>query len=140
MPHPLTYSASQIGELLEVSSRRLQQLAAEGVIPKPAKRGRYDLAATVRGYVGFLRNRVTNTPGGELRDQQIRETKERADKLALENERRRGVLVESETVFKTYENVFIVFRSKVLASTMTDFEKEELLNELRGLKVRDFIE
>jgi len=50
---PDLFAGATISRLLNITERRLRQLAAEGVIPK-ADRGRYPLAATVRGYVIYL--------------------------------------------------------------------------------------
>ena len=59
-----THPASDMADLPGVSSRRLQQLANEGAIPKPAKRGQYNLVATVRGYINFLRDRAAGKASG----------------------------------------------------------------------------
>lgn len=77
---------------------------------------------------------------GDLRGEQTRLAKESADAKALENEKRRGVLVESEDVYRHYEGVFVTIRQKTLASSMTDEEKDEFLNDLRSLKSRVYTE
>lgn len=46
-----------IASLLELTVRRVQQLAAEGVIPK-AVHGKYSLAGCVRGYVRYLKGQI----------------------------------------------------------------------------------
>lgn len=48
------YGADVIAKLLEITPRRLQQLAKDGYIPK-ASRGKYSLVGAVQGYVRFLR-------------------------------------------------------------------------------------
>ncbi|KTS12886.1 hypothetical protein NS228_25185 [Methylobacterium indicum] len=50
-----TVSAADGALLLKLTPRRLQQLAAEGVIPKAA-RGRYPLAGLIQGYAGYLQD------------------------------------------------------------------------------------
>ena len=52
-----TYPVSVIAKLLKLTERRVQQLSKEGVIPK-AEHGRYELAAAVQGYVGYLQERI----------------------------------------------------------------------------------
>ena len=51
------YPVSTIAKLFNLTERRVQQLASDGVIPK-ADRGKYDLVACVRGYIGFLQDRA----------------------------------------------------------------------------------
>jgi hypothetical protein len=77
---------------------------------------------------------------GDYRAEKTREARENADRLALENEKRRGALLDADAVYKHYEGVFVVYRAKTLASSMSDDEKEELLHELRGLKAKLFTE
>lgn len=77
---------------------------------------------------------------GDLHGEQLRKTREEADKLALANEKERGNLVETAAVYKALEGVFVAVRQKILASSLLEEEKDELLNELRGLKDRDFTE
>lgn len=63
---PGTMSAAQAAALLDLTERRVQQLAREGVIPK-ASHGRYPVAGAVRGYIGYLRDEVrrsTETAAG----------------------------------------------------------------------------
>lgn len=47
------FPAGVIARLLNITERRLQQLAKQGVVPKSA-RGRYPLAGTIRAYIKFL--------------------------------------------------------------------------------------
>ena len=70
---------------------------------------------------------------GDIRGEQLRKTKEEADKLALANHRQRNELVETSLVIKFCQGIGIVIRQKLLASSMTDDEKDELLGELRKL-------
>lgn len=50
----VTCSPGLLGGLLDLSPRQIQKLAAQGIIPKAAH-GNYLLAASIRGYVQFLR-------------------------------------------------------------------------------------
>lgn len=47
--------AEMMARLLEVTPRRLNQLANEGRIPRP-NNGRYPLVGTVQGYIRFLKS------------------------------------------------------------------------------------
>jgi hypothetical protein len=78
--------------------------------------------------------------GGEYEVQELRKLTEEADKLALQNEKTRGALVEIEAVYKHFAGLFVALRARILASALTDDEKDELLNDLRKLKARDVSE
>jgi phage terminase Nu1 subunit (DNA packaging protein) len=49
------FAAGIIARLLNITERRLQQLAREGIVPKAA-RGQYPLAGCVRAYIQYLQN------------------------------------------------------------------------------------
>ena len=63
-----TQPIAVIARLLDLTERRVQQLAQDGVIPPAARtgpeRGRYDLVSAVRGYVRYLREQATRSPSG----------------------------------------------------------------------------
>ena len=73
---------------------------------------------------------------GDMEVERLRKTREEADKLALENDKTRGALVEADKVYKWAEGVFVALRQGILASGLNETEKDELLGELRGLKDR----
>lgn len=50
---PGTITGSQLSRLLDLSPRRIQQLARKGVIPK-ADRDRYPLVGSIQGYIRWL--------------------------------------------------------------------------------------
>jgi phage terminase Nu1 subunit (DNA packaging protein) len=54
---PEAAGAAEMAEMLQLSPRRLQQLATEGIIPK-ISRGRYELAPVVQAYINYLRERT----------------------------------------------------------------------------------
>lgn len=57
-----THSALVISKLLDITPRRLQQLAKEGFIPKAA-RGKYPLIGAVQGYIRYLKAREKRNAG-----------------------------------------------------------------------------
>ena len=56
MASPL-YPVKTIASILNLTERRVQQLAHEGIIPK-AERGKYDLIGCVRAYIKYLQERA----------------------------------------------------------------------------------
>ena len=133
LPNPVSASRG-----LDLSDRRLIQLAEDHLFPRPV-RGEYELLPTILGLVTHYRA-LANKKSDSLAAEHLRKTKEEADKLALENEKTRGGLVEIEAVYRHFEGLFIAFRARILSSGLDDNEKDELLNDLRGLKGRDFSE
>jgi phage terminase Nu1 subunit (DNA packaging protein) len=91
-----------VARALNVSPRRVQQLAAEG-LPRIAK-GEYDLGACMAWYIKYLqrvieqRARDDGTSVSSLTSERIRGAREAADKAAIDNRRRRGELIETEFV------------------------------------------
>jgi hypothetical protein len=80
MSDSASYPAKEIAELLMISTRRLNQLAAEGIVPKPVA-GRFDLVASVQGFI-----RHKSQPGGEsIAAEKL--LKVREERLALERKR-----------------------------------------------------
>lgn len=105
---PDLFPAATIARLLNISERRLQQLAREGVIPKSG-RGRYPLAATVRGYVVYLQQ---SGAVESIDPDKLEPFKRRAhyqaeiEKLALET--KSGELVPRAEVEREFARVFDV--------------------------------
>lgn len=54
-------SVTAMAQLLQITPRRVQQLAAAGVIPK-SQRGRYDPKAVLQSYRRFLQTRAKPLP------------------------------------------------------------------------------
>lgn len=75
-----------------LTDRRVQQLTAEGVIPK-AERGRYELAPAVQGYIRFLQERSlgnTEKTPVDYHVEKARLTKAQADMAEIELAQLRG--------------------------------------------------
>lgn len=78
------YSKKVIADLLNISERRVEQLAQKKIIPK-AERGKYDLGPTVKAYVMYLQQKLSG--GGEVID--VAECKDRLLKAkAMEQEQK----------------------------------------------------
>ena len=52
-----SYPVSTIAKLFGLTERRVQQLAQEGIIPKPEK-NQYELVGSVRSYIDYLQQRA----------------------------------------------------------------------------------
>lgn len=74
---------------------------------------------------------------GDLRHEQTRETRERADKLEMENRQKRRELIPAGDVYCSQEGTFIAIRQRILSSGMTEEEKHDLLTQLHSLRSTD---
>ena len=91
----LQVSVAVVGQVLKITGRRVQQLAAEGHIPK-ASRGRYNLVAAVRGYVSYLQAQIekrTADRSDGFEEQRLRHQKAKAALAELELAELRGELI-----------------------------------------------
>lgn len=107
---------SQLAYLFRVTERRIQQLAAEGIIQKKA-RGRYNLVESVRGYVQFLQDIASGSQGeketdyGDARTQKMRAD---ADKAIMETAQLAGNLIPADIVAYSWNHLVGAFRAKLL--------------------------
>lgn len=109
-------SARQLAYMFRVSERWVQQLAADGVIKKEA-RGRYNLIASVRGYVEYLQSIASGVEGeiitdyGDARTQKMRAD---ADKAIMEAAQLAGELIPQDIVAYSWNHMIGAFRAKLL--------------------------
>jgi phage terminase Nu1 subunit (DNA packaging protein) len=138
-----TVDVGTLAKLFSLTEVRIQQLAKDKVIAKTG-RGRYELWPSIKGYIKFLQERRVNQWDGkdedlsELKREQLRRTKEEADKLELANARTRGELVEIAAVKPLGANVLIAVRNRILSFPLTDDEKDQCLRELLALADMDW--
>lgn len=109
--------AKQLGYLLNgLSERRVQQLAAEGIVKREA-RGRYNLVDSVRGYCAYQQALNAGTEGeieteyGDARTQKMRAD---ADKAIMEAAQLAGSLIPWEIAAYSWNHMIGVFRAKLL--------------------------
>ncbi len=109
-------TARRLAYLFRISERRIQQLAVDGIIKKEA-RGRYNLAASVRGYVQFLQDIKSGVQGqkesdyGYARTQKMRAD---ADKSIMEAAQLAGNLIPADIVSYSWNHMVGAFRAKLL--------------------------
>lgn len=134
-----TVTVSTLAKLFNLTSVRIQQLAADGIIQKSG-RGQYDLWPSVRAYIAYLQERKVNqwdsddASPTELKKQQLRRIKEEADKLELQNAQTRGELVEVWKVISFFEKEVESMKSIIINSSTTEGAKDKLLGNLARLK------
>lgn len=108
---------------LDIGERRVQQLANEGLIPKPDSRGEYDLVGCVRGYIARLKEEKRPKAESEqeqlLREQKIRLTTAQADTAELDLETKRGKLLVADEVELAWSGAVLRCRQRMLGLPAT---------------------
>jgi len=111
-------TAAEVGEWIGVSSTRITQLRAEGVLPG---RGSYDLKACVQAYCAHMRpasGRAAaggSESAGSLDQARIEVLNEQRDRLRMLNEQMRGETVLAEDMESVVGAYADATRAKVLA-------------------------
>lgn len=105
---------NETAKLLDVTPRRVQQLASDGIIPKP-EQGEYDLAKCVISYIRYIRRLAQGSGDLSLTDERTRLAKEQADRAERENLLARGDLVPVGIVAGIFEKVFSALRAKIVS-------------------------
>jgi len=105
-----------LAEILNITTRRVQQLADDGIIPKPDKPGAYDIPVCVQSfyYHEFCgsQNEEEELDG---RYERARKAKAEADRIEFDLEIKRGLYIEAETVKNEIEKSIGNCRAKLLA-------------------------
>lgn len=123
LPWPSTCSATELAALLDVSARRVRELAAEGVFPRAAG-GRYAVLPCAHAFIASLRSREKARPALDPqvvaaaldgRQQRARLAKLQADRVELEIQRERGRLVDAESIKVAYVTLITQARNRLLA-------------------------
>jgi phage terminase Nu1 subunit (DNA packaging protein) len=128
-----------MAKMIDVSPRRLRQLVQEGIVPK-AERGRYNPFAVNLAYIRYLRDRATqpDMSNTDFAFERLGKTKAERELLELELAKERRQLIPRERCFMFIENIFVAVKMKIAGSGLSDIEKDQILNDLVGLRSADF--
>ena len=87
----ILHKVAVIARFLNLTERRVQQLARDGIIPK-AEKGKYDLVRCVQNYVRYLQERAygNGDTAHDTHHERARLIKAQADKTELEVAEMRG--------------------------------------------------
>jgi phage terminase Nu1 subunit (DNA packaging protein) len=120
-PLPDTIRATDLASFLGVTIASISRLQADGALVRQPGSARYLLAESVRGYIAYLKNPATR-PGGRPHDPQdplkaerIRQAKQAADKLELQNAAARGELLDRAEVEREWTDILRGVRAEMLA-------------------------
>ena len=133
-------SVNKLAEILGLSRRRVNQLAADGIVVK-GKRGQYNLAASVQGYCQSIRDGLMaeDEEGKNLVDHKLRYTAAKADTEEMRAAKMRGDLIPAKDVQVAWQEMSHMTRQRVLSvapdatvqvrAAKTDAEGKELLQK-----------
>jgi len=110
-----SYPVSTIAKLFNLTERRVQQLAKDGVIPK-ANKGKYELVSCVQGYIHYLQERAMGKDSApqDTYTERARLLKAQADKTELEVGTLKGNLLQIEQVESSWLTMVTSCRSRLL--------------------------
>ena len=100
---PTDFSATDLAKLLGVTRSSISRLASDGVLPRDGH-NRYPLPDSVHAYVAHLKTpqsragRRADAPSDPLKLERIRQSREAADKLAIQNAASRRELLPARDV------------------------------------------
>ena len=133
------YTSKVIADWLGLTERRVRQLRDEGIIEEQAP-GLYDLRATTRRYISYLRS-------GSLADERAGLTRAKREAAEMENALRRGELHRTEEIESGIKTMLLNIRGRFLslpaamggdqASIFDELKHaiDETLEELRDFNV-----
>ncbi len=117
-PTETVVSVEKLARTLDLSARQIQNLAADGIIPK-GNRGEYPLIRSIHGYIRYLKN---EKGGGNLADAfnraKTRDMNAKAHLNEMKLRRQRGELIAASEVRHTWQTITELFRDRLL--TMPD--------------------
>ena len=117
---PSVMTTAELANFLGLSDRTVRDLAARDVLPRSG-RGRFDARLAVLAYTRHLREQAAGRGNGdgavmsELTAERLREARERADKIALQNAKARRELVPAADVERAWSEVLRDVRGRMLA-------------------------
>jgi hypothetical protein len=125
-----TFTPSRFASLVGADRHEIQRKLNEiGATP---------VEADGRGEEFTIRDLVKAHMGGDIKREQLRRTKEEADRLAIQNARSRGELIEISEVIAMTRGFFSVLRSKVMSFSITEDERDQLLAGLQSFRDVDW--
>jgi phage terminase Nu1 subunit (DNA packaging protein) len=111
------HTVSDVAAALQLSPRRVQQLAKAGILlPKPVS-GKYDLVQCIKSYEQYIKNNQTsnNSAGNDINVQRVRLLRAQAEKAELELEVLKEKYLEASEVEFTWSDMVLTFRARMLA-------------------------
>jgi len=130
-------SCKEIALILDLSERRVQQLAKAGHIPKiDGKRGRYPLVGSIQGYIKYLRSLSLELDAdSDIANAKLRVEKARAELLELDAAQKASELVHKDHVSQVWGSITGLIKAKLLSlpsKVAGDVFASRNINEVRA--------
>lgn len=111
------YPVSTIAKLLNLTERRVQQLAKDGIIPKSEK-GKYNLVGVIKSYVKYLQELAFGRHAGGTADEAGSRARLIAAKAAIaeiELEKAKGDMVSVSIVADWWDSIVFAAKTRLLS-------------------------
>ena len=129
-------TAKQLASILDITDRRIQQLAKIGVIPRVA-RGRYPLYPSILGYIKYLRELSLEADApSDIKDAKLRSERARAEILELEAAQKASELIHKDHVTRVWTSITGLIKAKSLSlptKVAADLFAARNINEIRAI-------
>jgi phage terminase Nu1 subunit (DNA packaging protein) len=109
----LNYKLSDVAKALSLTTRRIQQLVKNDILPAPVN-GNYDLVSCIRAYEKYLQQQNPSKNNNNLHTQKLRLLKAQADKAELEVAILEDKYLAVSEVELTWSNLLLAFRARIL--------------------------
>lgn len=137
MLEPIEIGPDDLGELLGITGRRVQQLETAGTVVA-VRHGVYDLAKSVRGYCDFIRNSARGSATSkEQREEQIRLTSAKASIAELQHQELTGELIRADVVRRNGFKLGLILKNNL--ESIPDRQAAILAAESNREKVHDIL-
>ena len=134
-------TVNTVAKLLNITARRVQQLARDGIIAKP-ENGKYHLLSCFTGYIKYLQSRKYNLHKEDSDEKDLRSQllKVQLIKAQMDIKKETGQLWLRSQAEEEWSNMILAFRSKMLAvpyraacrvvGVKDRYEVQEIIREL----------
>lgn len=99
----------------------------------------YKLADFIKALIEYNKPKGEGTQEALIREK-VRLTAADADIREVDRAKALNLVLDTETVFRVWENICISIRRTILTSPLPTAQKDSILNELRSLKIEDYTE
>lgn len=111
----LEVSAHELGGLLDLTDRRIRQLARDGEIPR-TRRGRYAVGPAVRAYKAYLEREIAKARKGTgHQDYAERLEAVKTERAELELAKMKHEVVDRAAVRAAWQEIAVLVRNRLLA-------------------------
>jgi phage terminase Nu1 subunit (DNA packaging protein) len=125
-------TVNDLAEFTELTPRRIQQLAEQGIIPKPEKGDKYSLLGSIKGLVRYYRD----SSGEATKEDRARKTKAEASLAEMEAAKMEGKLCLREDYLSNYADAIAQGAARISRlRSLTNKQKEDVFAALRSVKL-----